>query len=271
MVYYRVVFSFVVLSFGICMLGQQAPVPPISGATEPSTTAQAAPETSSQSAKSPQEIEREIQKKEQSQRMLGVVPMFGVTDRRDAPPLTPRGKFHLMAKSLTDPFLYGIAAVQAGIEQANNSFPGYGQGMEGYAKRYGAYLADSADSNFWANYAYPVLFKQDPRYFRLGSGSVKRRAWYAVEQQFVAHQDSGRKNFHWSNVLGAFTSGTISNAYYPESDRGVGLTCNRAAVSLAYGALGNIGIEFWPDIDRKLFHKKQAVTQPPPKPEDATK
>jgi hypothetical protein len=235
-------------------------------ATQAATDAAQTPSPSTQSAKTPQEIEREIEKKEQSQRALGIVPLFGVTDRQDAPPLTSRGKFDLMAKSLKDPFLYGIAFVQAGIEQANNAFDGYGQGASGYAKRYAAYLADSADSNFWSNFAYPVLFKQDPRYFRLGSGSAKRRLWYALEQQFVARQDSGGKNFHWSNVLGAFTSGTISNIYYPAEDRGVGLTANRAAVSLAYGALGNIGIEFWPDIDRKLFHKKQPSVAPPGSP-----
>jgi hypothetical protein len=264
---YKLLLVLTLLSLATCSLGQQPPTP---STTQPSSAAPQADSVQSAqqppAAKTPQEIEREIEKKEQSQRILGVVPMFGVTDRVNAPPLTPRGKFNLMAKGLTDPFFWGIAFVQAGIEQATNSFDGYGQGMQGYAKRYAAYVADSADSSFWSNYAYPVLFKQDPRYFRLGTGSVKKRMWYSIEQQFVAHQDSGGKNFHWSNVLGAFTAGTISNVYYPHEDRGVGLTCNRAAISLAYGALGNVGIEFWPDIDRKLLHKKHAGPGPAPAP-----
>jgi len=211
--------------------------------------------------KTPEEIEREIQQKEQSQRILGVVPMFGVTDRRDAPPLSNHAKFYLMAKGFTDPFSIGTEFLQAGVGQANNSFPGYGQGAGGYAKRLGAGLTDSFTSSFFSGYFYPMLLKQDPRYFRLGHGSMAKRVWYSVEQEFVARKDSGGKSFHFSNVLGAFTSGTISNAYYPGEDRGFGLTASRAGLSLAYGALGNIGIEFWPDIDRKLFHKKRPQAQ----------
>lgn len=290
MPHYRIALLLTGLVLGIHAFGQQPaePATPNDPATAQANAAQPQPASqpqpaaqaetaalpqapSAQSQKTAEEAERDIQKKEQSQRMFGVVPMFAVTDRHNAPPLTSSEKFHLMAKTLVDPFFWGIAFVQAGIEQANNSFAGYGQGMQGYAKRYGAYVADSADSNFWANYAYPVLFKQDPRYFRLGTGSFGRRMLYAMAQEFVAHQDSGRRMFHFSNVLGAFTSGTISNAYYPQEDRGVGLTCNRAAVSLAYGALGNIGIEFWPDIDRKLHHKKASQMPPPPKAEDSPK
>ncbi len=245
-------------------------------AQTPASPSQNQPEPKVYVPNTPEEIEREkqIEKKEQSQKMLGVVPMFGVTDRHDAPPLTTGGKFHLMLKTFQDPFIYIIVGVQAGLGQASNSFEGYGQGFQGYAKRYGANFTDSADSNFWANFIYPVIFKQDPRYFRLGEGSFKKRFWYSMEQEFVARQDSGRRNFHFSNVLGAFTAGTISNAYYPQEDRGAGLTASRAAISLFYGALGNIGVEFWPDIDQRIIHRKQwKASHPssPPPPQDTPK
>jgi hypothetical protein len=206
-------------------------------------------------AGSPQEKKNE--KKEQSRRMLGVVPEFGVTDRKNAPPLTPNGKFRLFYKSALDPTEFALVGFEAGIAQANNSFPGYGQGAAGYGKRYGAAFANQASSGFFANFLYPTLLKQDPRYFRLREGSFKRRFGYALAQEFVGHKDDGGRTFNWPNTLGALSAGGISNAYYPPSDRGFWLTVNRSGISLLYGSLGNVASEFWPDIARKL-HRKRA-------------
>jgi hypothetical protein len=203
--------------------------------------------------------EKEAQKEEQSYRVLGVVPMFGTTSRHDATPLAPKEKFHLFVRSAFDPVVFVLVGAQAGISQATNSFEGYGQGASGYGKRYGAAFADSVDSGFFTNFFYPVLFKQDPRYFRLGEGSKKRRIIYSLEQQFVAHKDSGGKTFHFSNVMGALTAGGISNAYYPDEDRGFGLTMSRAGISLLYGSLGGMFSEFWPDIQNRLMHKKNST------------
>lgn len=202
------------------------------------------------------EQEKELQKQEQSQRILGLAPMFGVTSRQNATPLTRGQKFHLFTKGAFDPFAFAAAGLQSGIGQAQNEFPGYGQGAAGYGKRYGASLADQVSSSFFSNYFYPVLLKQDPRYFRLGEMSVKHRILYSLEQEFVCRTDKGTRNFNWSNVLGAFTAGGISNIYYPSTDRGASLTLSRSAIALAYGSVGGLVDEFWPDVNRKLFHKK---------------
>jgi hypothetical protein len=208
--------------------------------------------------------EREAEKKEESQRVLGVIPQFGVTSRQNASPLTARGKFHLFLKSAFDPATVGIVGVQAGLSQADNSFPDYGQGAQGYGKRFGAALADEVSAGFFSNFAYPTLFKHDPRYFRLGSGSVKRRIVYGIKQEFVCHTDRGGRSFNYSNVLGAVSGGGLSNLYYPQSDRGFGLTMSRAGIALLYGTAGGLFDEFWPDISRKLFHKnKKKVNQAP--------
>ena len=193
-----------------------------------------------------------------------MVPQFSVTSRQNAPPLTSNQKFKLFVKTATDPFTFIAAGAQAGIGQAQDDHSGYGQGAEGFGKRYGAALADSATSNFFANFACPVLFKADPRYFRLGEGTFKRRFVYSLEQEFVCRTDKGRRMFNFSNVLGAFTSGGISNAYYPPEDRGLGLTAENSAISLMWGSLGGLIDEFWPDIDRKLFHKKLEDTTSAP-------
>jgi hypothetical protein len=207
------------------------------------------------------EQEKEIQKKEQSQRILGVAPQFSVTSRQNAPPLTPGQKFHLFTRSAFDPFQFAAAGFQAGISQAQDEFPGYGQGAAGYGKRYGAAFTDQVSSNFFANFFYPTLLKEDPRYFRLGEGSIKHRIVYSLEQEFVTRTDKGTRRFNFSNVLGAFSSGGLSNLYYPSTDRGLGLTLSRSAISLAYGSLGGLIDEFWIDVNQKLFHKKKK--QPP--------
>jgi len=236
------------------------------GAQQPAGTQQLARPAASDQEK---ETEKDIQKKEQSQRILGVVPLFGMTSRHEAPPLTTGQKFHLFAKSSFDPFEYAAAGFQAGLGQATNEFPGYGQGAEGYGKRFGASLADQVSSNFFANFFWPTLLKEDPRYFRLGEGSFKHRFFYTLAQEFVTHTDKGTRRFNFSNFFGAFSSGGLSNLYYPETDRGFSLTMSRSAISLLYGSAGGLIDEFWPDINRKVFHKhqkqalQQSTTQPP--------
>jgi hypothetical protein len=208
--------------------------------------------------------EKEIERKEQSQRLLGVVPHFGVTDRQDAPPLKPGEKFHLFAKAAFDPVTLTIEGLQAALSQAEDEFPGYGQGMQGYGKRLGATVADGVSSGFFSNYFYSVLLKEDPRYFRLGHGTFKHRFGYAVVQEFVCHKDSGGKGFSFENVLGAFSSGGLSNVYYPSSDRGLSLTMSRSAIALGYGSVGGLVDEFWPDISRRIFKKHNKPAEPAP-------
>jgi hypothetical protein len=228
--------------------------------------------------------EKKVESKEQSKRVLGVLPQFGVTDRQDAPPLTPRGKFHLFARSAFDPVTIGIVGLQAGLSQADNQFPAYGQGAQGYGKRFGAAFADEVSAGFWSNFAYPVIFKEDPRYFRLGKGGFTHRFAYGIKQEFVCHTDAGGRSFAFSNILGAFTSGAISNLYYPgrtlirtipatattpaipiyETDRGLSLTVSRAAIAIAYGTIGGLFDEFWPDIRRKFSRKPKTEERQEP-------
>jgi hypothetical protein len=203
--------------------------------------------------------EKKIEKKEQSRRVLGL-PEFAVTDREDAPPLPIQGKFRLFYRTAFDPMEFVITGLEAGIGQAEDSFPAYGQGASGYGKRFGAAYADQLSSNFFAIFLYPSLLKDDPRYFRLGEGSFKRRFGHALAQEFIAHKDAGGRTFNWSNTLGALSSGALSNAYYPPAERGFGLTMSRAGVALLYGSLGGIGSEFWPDISRKMHRKKSPLS-----------
>ncbi len=269
------------IAAGICVLfavagRAQAPASPAPASTATSSSAstpeqapaaQSAPVPDSPQPQTSQEPPRktaqEILDEEKKQKMLGIVPIYGMTNYHYAPALTPREKFDLTFLAYKTPFPYLSAGFQAGLSQAFNSFEGYGQGASGYGKRFGSALADGMDSAFFSNFFYPVLFKQDPRYFRLGEGSKKRRLWYVIEQEFITKKDSDRTpTFSYSNVLGALTAGGISNAYYPQEERGFELTMSRAAVSFGWGIVGNFVLEFWPDVSKGLLHKHKSDTVP---------
>jgi hypothetical protein len=244
---------------------QQAPKGDDPSAAHPTDqTQQGTPPNAPAGSIPPQESNKDLEKQEQSERVLGIVPHFGTTDRQDAPPLTPGGKFHLFARSAFDPFTIAVAAAQAGVSQADNQFADYGQGASGYGKRFGAAFADEVSSNFFSNFLYPTMLKHDPRYFRLGTGGFKQRLFYSIKQQLVCHTDAGGRSFNYSAVVGAFSSGALSNVYYPASDRGFKLTMSRSGLALVYGTAGGLLNEFWPDISRELFpkHKKENAAMP---------
>src|SRR3974390_725693 len=238
---------------------------PATPAPTPAAQAAPVPETPQPqpSQEWPKKTAQEILDEEKKQKMLGIVPIPGMTNYHYAPALTPGQKFELTFLSYKTVFPYLAAGFQAGLSQASNSFEGYGQGGSGYGKRFGSALLDGVDSSFFSNFFYPVLFKQDPRYFRLGEGSKKRRIWYCIEQEFVTKKDSDRSpTFSYSNVLGALTAGSISNAYYPQEERGFGLTMSRTAISFGWGMVGNFLLEFWPDMSKGLLHKNKSDTVP---------
>jgi len=196
-----------------------------------------------------------------SERVFGVVRTFGITNDKNAAPLSPRGKFRIFTQNVTDPFTFVGTALQAGIAQAMNDFPAYGQGVSGYAKRYGASLADFGIGEFMSTFAFPTLLREDPRYFREGQGSFKKRLGHSLASAVVTRTDSGRSAFNWSNSVGRIAAGGVSNLYYPAEDRGIGLVFSRAGIGMIFGTAGAVFSEFGPDIERKLRKKSQKQTQ----------
>ncbi|HEX4167006.1 MAG TPA: hypothetical protein VHZ55_16195 [Bryobacteraceae bacterium] len=195
-------------------------------------------------------------KAQEHQRILGIFPSFAVTNIPDAVPLSPTQKFQLSLHSALDPMQFGIAAVDAGISQAFNDFKGYGQGAQGYFKRWGAAYADNFDGAILGGAVFPTLLHQDPRYFRKGTGSFASRLFYAVSTTFRAKNDNGKWQPNYSNILGNIAAGGIANLYYPSTDKGVSLIFERAFTVTGEGAAGGVLLEFWPDVARHL-HRKQ--------------
>lgn len=199
----------------------------------------------------------------QSKRILKIIPAYGVVKDPGTPfqPLRPRDKFVLFLHGAADPYNLLVAGTVAGVEQAFDIFPGYGQGATGYGKRFGASLADQASNSFFKNFAFPVLLREDPRYFRKARGTFMQRSWYAASRVFVTRRDSGRSTFNWSGALGSLASSGLANSYYPDSDRGPASTFTRVGIAFGTDAALNVFSEFGPDVARKLLphnhHKPQ--------------
>ncbi len=181
---------------------------------------------------------------EEKQRLIGVIPNFYTSYVYDAAPLTSKQKFALAARGTFDPVAILGVGFAAGIEQANNSYAGYGQGAAGYSKRFAAKFANGRSSDFLTHAVFPSLLHQDPRYFYQGSGSVKSRLLHAVGSAFFTRSDSGRTVPNYSYLLGDMSAGALSNLYYPAANRGAHLVFTNAAVGLAGRVGGNLLREF---------------------------
>ena len=172
-----------------------------------------------------------------------------------------------LAVGLTDPssgtisvLAYILAAGFAGLSQINNSNPSFGQGSEGYAKRYLASVADQDIGNFMTEAIMPSLFHQDPRYFRKGHGSVGGRILYAASRVIVTKGDSGNWQFNASEFVGNGIVAAIGNAYYPDA-KGFDPTMQRMFTQIGTDAVSQVLKEFWPDVKKHLIHKRGANPQ----------
>jgi hypothetical protein len=229
-------------------------------ASPPPAAGQTAPQASSSSGSNTQQTAEDQLKQQEKQRVLGVMAAFNTTKNREAAPLSTRQKYQLFFKSATDPWAYFLSAAGAGIDQADDSFPEYGQGAEGYGKRFGAAYADYFTGNFFGNAVLTSLFREDPRYFQKGTGSTMRRVLWAASGTVWCKRDSGTWGPNYANVIGNLIGSSISNVYYPESDRTVRGTIERGFTVTAQGIIGSEVIEFWPDIVRH-HDRKQAEKQ----------
>ncbi len=194
---------------------------------------------------SPHELAAEQVRIEEKQRVLGVFPNFYTSYVWKAEPLTTKQKFQLAWRSSIDWEAFAASAAIAGVQQADDSFEGYGQGVEGYAKRFGASYTDGFAGTMIGGAVLPTLFRQDPRYFYKGVGTIRQRALYAIATTVICRGDNGRWQPNYSNLGGNLAAGALSNLYYPKGERsGISTTIENALIGTAAGAAGALIQEF---------------------------
>ncbi len=204
---------------------------------------------------STEEIAQEEFKDQEKQRVLGIVPNFYVSYTGGAAPLTPKRKFHLALKATTDPVSVSAVGIIAGVNQASDRFSGYGQGAQGYGKRYGASYANFASGLFIGGAVLPSLFKQDPRYFYKGTGTKRSRLLYAISRTVICKGDNQHWQPNYSLVFGDLAAGGLSNLYLPARDRhGAALTFENAGIAIGTTAAINVLQEF---VLRKVTSRRE--------------
>jgi hypothetical protein len=192
-------------------------------------------------------------------RLFYALPNFlTVENANQLPALTAGQKFKLQARSQFDPIEFPWYGFLAAISQAQNSEPGYGQGADGYAKRYGAAWGDGGIENFMTGAVFPAILHQDPRFYQLGKGTFWHRTRYAIGRIFITRTDSGDHEFNYSEVVGSALSAGISTyTYHPHDDKTLSNTASVWGTQVALDAMTYVVKEFWPDIRRMISHKHQ--------------
>ncbi len=199
----------------------------------------------------------------QTKRILGVVPNFrSVSVNSHLPPQSTKEKFEGFAQESFDYSSFLFVGLLSGVSQLENSTPEFHDGAAAYARYYWHNFADQTDENLWVSFLLPAALRQDPRYYTLGRGTAGKRngklkrAGYAFSRMLVTRTDSGGSNFNYSEVVGAGAASGISNLYYPSSTRTWTKTGQRWALNVGIDGATLIFKEFWPDINRAIFHGK---------------
>lgn len=187
--------------------------------------------------------------------VLWVIPNFRTSPfPEEYAPITPKEKFNIAAQDSFDRGTVALAAVFAAEGQLGNATPSFGQGVRGYSRYFGTSYADFVIGNYMTEAIYPTILHQDPRYFRKGAGSGWSRFAYVIGQSFWTHNDSGRGQFNFSEVVGNSTAVAISNAYYPDH-RTAGNAVSKLGLQIGVDTAANIAKEFWPDLERRFSRK----------------
>ena len=195
------------------------------------------------------EVALEQIKEQEHQRILGVLPNFYTSYIWNAAPMPSKLKFELAVRALIDPVSFLAPAGVAAVQQERNRFPGYGQGSEGYAKRFGASYADAVAFRVLGSAIFPAILHQDPRYFYRGSGSPRSRILYALLATVICRGDNGRLEPNFSRALGSFSAAGLSNVYRAPADRSLGRTLRNGIVIMGTGSITNVLREF---LSRRL-------------------
>jgi hypothetical protein len=199
-------------------------------------------------------------------RLFYALPNFSTVESSEhLPPLSVGQKFKLVARGSFDYYQFAFIGVLAGISQAENSEPGYGQGWGAYGIRYASALGDSWTESFMVGAVLPSVLKQDPRYYQLGHGGFLHRTGYALSRLIITRGDSGNAQFNASEVVGsAMAAGIVTYSYHPHEDKTLSNTASVWGTQVAYDALSYELKEFWPDLRRKFSQKKHQHDDPQP-------
>jgi hypothetical protein len=173
-------------------------------------------------------------------------------------PLSSKEKFELfVSKTVAAPQILSSAAA-AGISEARGTLSGYGQGGEGFGKRFGAFWATGASSQFFGTFVLPSALHEDPRFFVRLDGGWQGRVGHALRRVVEIRTDTGGKKFNLPGTLGPLLAEALANTYLPDNERTTSKTFQRYGIRIGFGAANNLLKEYWPSIFKSLRLDKVA-------------
>jgi hypothetical protein len=238
--------------FFLCLLSLPAPAQQVQPSAVPDV---AAPAASASQTQQPQSADG--QTGQQTKRILGIIPNFrAVSADAKLPPESIKDKF---MDATDDSFDYSsifLPGAIAGYNQARDSVPEFHQGAAGYARYFWHSAVDQTSENYMVEFIAPVITREDARYYTLGHGGFWHRTSYALSRAVITRTDSANETFNISEVFGAGAAAGLSNLYYPRSQRTFSNTASQWGLDVGIDAASFVFREFWPDINRALFHNK---------------
>jgi hypothetical protein len=193
----------------------------------------------------------------QSKRILWIFPNYrAVSADTQLPSLSLKDKFSLATEDSFDYSSFVSAGLYAGMSQANKSYPEFGHGAKGYGRYYWHAISDQAVGNYMTEAILPVVTHEDPRYYTLGHGGFLKRSRYALTRLLITRTDSGGSTLNFSEIIGNGAGAAISTAFYPSRERTWNKTGQKWVAQIGLDGAFNILKEFWPDINRFVFHSK---------------
>jgi len=193
----------------------------------------------------------------QTKRILFIVPNFrSVTADEKLPPTTTRQKFKLLLDDTFDYSAFAETAILAGMGEIQNSEKEFHGGWPGYARYYWHSYADLTVGNAMTEFVFPVATREDPRYYTLGHGGLIRRSVYSVSRLVITRNNDGNNTANISEVVGNGAAAGISSLYYPSAERTWTKVGQHWVLQLGIDGLSNLLKEFWPEVNRDLFHGK---------------
>jgi len=179
-----------------------------------------------------------------------------------APHLTATDKVYMGV--LHGVSLYSVVGwiVAAEYAQVTNGTPNYGTDTGAYGQRLGAAALRGYSEEMLGTSVLAPILHEDPRYYKMGNRhNVAVRTAYAVTRTIITRNDDGHLTPNFSLVCGNLAGATLTNAYYPDFNRGFNQTLKTFEGSMGGAAFSFFADEFLKEkiLDRTMIaiHLKQ--------------
>jgi len=197
----------------------------------------------------------------QTSRILGILPNFrAISANQHLPPQTIKEKFTTATEDSFDYSALPVPLFVAYLNFERGNVPEFGTGGAAFGRYVWHSVTDQTQENYFVEFIVPAVTHEDTRYYTKGCCGFPKRSVYALEHIFITRTDSGKNTVNLGEIIGAGASAGVSNLYYPRAYRSLSNTGDQWALDLGLDAFGFFVKEFWPEVNRTLFHDKYATT-----------